>query len=306
MDSAFILLCALVLNALFAGPRRLYVSMGLLALAQAPARKLRDVERRLNREHRARRELEIRGYIMLAAGVSAALAIGWLLSGLSALANGFIAIIIIASLLPVRPTLDFALAVKRALLSGQIAEARASFSGTPWRHHAVMDEHALSRAAIETLAVHFSERIMCPALAYMLGGLPLMFACMFITLLHDIVSPGAFALAAKKAYRFVHWLPSRVAACLWVCSALFLPEGKLKQSWRRLAPLLLMQPPQPLMVACAGHVLMLSLGGPSSIYAAGAWHGVGTTKAMPLHIGRAAYLFVVLNLLVLILLGLAL
>jgi adenosylcobinamide-phosphate synthase len=306
MDSAFIIICALILNALLAGPRRLYEAVGLFALARMPARKLRDVERKLNREHRPERELEMRGYIVLVAGICAALAIGWLLQGIAHAGSRFVELFLLAVLLPVRPAADAASRIKNALHNNNIAAARHVFDGTPWRHHAVMDAHALARAAVETLSVHFSERIICPVLVYLLFGLPGMFAAMFVTLLHDTASSGAFGKAVRSAYQLLHWIPSRLAACLWIISTLFMPEGRIKQAAMQLWPLMATDTPQALAVSGAGHVMGLSLGGPSSIYAGGKWLGGGTPKAMPVHIAKALYLFAVLHVLLVIIFGLVL
>jgi adenosylcobinamide-phosphate synthase len=306
MDSAFIIICALLLNALLAGPRSLYERIGLLQLAQLPARKLRDVERKLNREHRPERELEMRGYIVLVAGICAALAIGWLLQGVAHAGSRFLELVVLAIFLPVRPSADAAFSVKNALLRNDIAASRNIFIGTLWRHHAVMDAHSLARAAVETLSVHFSERILCPVLVYIVFGLPGMLTAMFVTLLHDTASAGVFGKAVRNAYQLLHWIPSRLSACLWIAAALFLPEGKIKQASTQIWPLMATDTPQALVVSSVGHVMNISLGGPASVYAGGIWLGNGTPKTLPAHIGKAIYLFAVLHVLLIIMLGLVL
>ncbi|MFO0389137.1 MAG: cobalamin biosynthesis protein [Alphaproteobacteria bacterium] len=306
MDSAFIIICALILNALLAGPRSLYERLGVLALLHFPAKKLREVERKLNREHRPERELEMRGYIVLASGLCAATAIGWLLGGVTLASGKLFDVVVLAVLLPVRPIIDFAHAVKKSLRQNNIPEAREVFSHTTWRHHAVMDEYSLARAAIETLAVHFVERIVSPLLFYIVLGLPGALACIFITMLHDTVSGGAFSIAAKNAYAIAQWLPSRFAACLWIAASLFLPEGKIKHIAAQLWPLMATDAPQPLALSCAGHVMNISLGGPASVYSGGNWLGNGTPKILHLHIGKALYLFAIIHILLIVILGLVL
>ncbi len=306
MDSAFIIICALLLNALFAGPRRLYEHLGVLEVMHMPAKKLREVERKLNREHRPESELEMRGYVVLAAGICAALAIGWLLHAVSAATSELFEIFVLALLLPVRPTIDLASTVKKNLEQNKLKQAREVFAQTTWRHHAVMDEHSLARAAIEIIAVYFSERIMSPLVFYMLLGLPGALVVIFITMLHDTVSGGKFGNAAKQAYALVHWIPSRLAACVWIVATLFMPEGKIKLVAARLWPLMTDQKVQSLALSCAGHAMNVSLGGPTSVYSGGKWLGNGTPKIMPSHIGVALYLFAVLHVLLVIILGLVL
>ena len=306
MDSAFIIICALILNALVAGPRALYENLGIFNFLRWPARKLREVERKLNREHRPESELEMRGYIVLAAGICAAIAIGWLLQGVTLATNKLFDVLVLALLLPVRPALDFAISAQKMLAQKNIQAARDLFAHTIWRHHAVMDEYSLARAAIETLAVSFAERILCPIIGYMILGLPGVLLCVFITMLHDTVSTGSFSKAAKQAYVFLHWVPSRIAACLWILVSLFMPENRIRQVAHELWLLMQETPPQVLSLAAAGHVLKLSLGGPASVYSGGKWLGNGTPKIHPSHIGKAIYLFGMLHLIIVLMLGLML
>ncbi len=306
MDSLFIVICALIANAVFAGPRALYERLGIVRLLQLPARKLREVERRLNREHRLESELEVRGYIVLAAGVCAAFAIGGLLSGLSLYTSKFLDIAVLAVLLPVRPAMDMARSVQKALQNKNNTQARTVFATSIWRHHAVMDEYALARAAMETLAVHFAERILAPIMFYVLFGLPGALACLFVTLLHDTVSGGSFSKAAKQVYVLTHWLPSRFAACLWIMASAFLPDGNIKETAKHIWPLMGQESAQILALSCAGHVLHVSLGGPASVYSGGKWLGGGTPKPLPSHVGSAVYLFAVLHVLLIMILGLML
>lgn len=264
------------------------------------------MERKLNREHRPESELEIRGYIVLAAGICAAIAIGWLLQGVTLATGKLFDVMVLALLLPVRPVLDFARAVQKYLAQKNIQLVRDLFAHTIWRHHAVMDEYSLTRAAIEILAVSFAERILCPIIGYMLLGLPGALACVFITMLHDTVSSGAFSKAAKQAYMLLHWIPSRIAAGLWIIASLFIPENNIRLIARGVWPLMQESPPQVLSLAAAGHVLKLSLGGPTSIYSGGKWLGNGTPKTLPSHVGKAVYLFAVLCILLIVILGLVL
>src|SRR5262245_14912292 len=133
MSRALLVLTALLLNALAAGPRQLYAALGLTRLAQRPAALLRDIERRLNREHRSTAERQMRGQLLVAAAVAGSLLIGWLVGALSG--KGALELIILAASLPVRPSWDCASQIRKALQSGDVPAAKQALEGTAWRYH---------------------------------------------------------------------------------------------------------------------------------------------------------------------------
>src|SRR5687767_5653289 len=73
MERAVLVLSALLLNAFLAGPPRWYEALGLGKLSRLCAHIVRDAERRLNRDHRSASEREMRGILLVALVIIAAL-----------------------------------------------------------------------------------------------------------------------------------------------------------------------------------------------------------------------------------------
>ena len=313
MDRAVLVLCALLLNLIFGGPKSLYTALGITRYTRMPADFLRDAERRLNRQHRSIEQRQWRGVVLVCMVVASALLLGWIGDALLEGNLHFMEIMLLAALLPARQAWDAAWRIYRGLKAGNIAQARTALEGTPWRHYMLLDEHGLARAGIEILAVHFSEKILAPSLWYLLFGLPgicvsraamLMIESLPLAPAGDKNADG-FRSAALGLHFVLHYLPARIAVFLWMVAALFPPSGDA----RAVAKILLAgrfstAEPQALSMLAAANALSLSLGGPSSIYSHQEWLGVGTAKAMPKHIRHALYLFALLHLFLFIGLGL--
>jgi adenosylcobinamide-phosphate synthase len=310
LDRALLALCALILNAALAGPRRWHDALGTARLQRIPIQFLRDIERRLNREHRSARRREKRGLLLVAVTVAVCLFMGWLLHLLFQRNLGFVEIIIVAALLPMRQSWDIASGIRKHLQAGDIASARFLLEGTAWRHHALLDEHGLARAAIEILVINFAQKILGGIFWYMLLGLPGLFTTCVLNLMREhmprpLGGEQDFGRGAEQLHALLHFVPSRLSALLWVGVSLFLPSGKWKEAYRVLVDSLTRAAPGALSLRIAGIVLEVQLGGPSSIYTAG-WEGSGTARPGASDIRRALYLFALLHLLLFIGLGLLL
>src|SRR5258708_37671566 len=104
MDRAILVLCALLLNAALGGPAQWHEATGLGRLLRRPSGLVRDLERRLNREHRSPRDRELRGTVLVVAMVLGCIAGGAILGTLFRHALWFIEPVLLALALPVRPT----------------------------------------------------------------------------------------------------------------------------------------------------------------------------------------------------------
>lgn len=302
MTPALIILSGLLLNTLLAGPRQLYVSLGMVWLGRVPAQMVRGLERRLNRDHRSEVKREMRGTMLVAVALLGSLLVGWLAGWL--FQHNLIEILIVTMALPVRPAWDIASGIKKNLQAGDLIEAKQVLEGTAWRHYAVLDEYGVARAGIETLAIHFSEKIVAPALWYLLFGLPGLCLSKAIYLLRETLPPDlAFSHAARVAHAILHYIPSRLAALFWLASSLFLPSASPREAVHQITPMLPAASPQVLSLLSVAGVLKLSLGGPVSIYAK-EWQGSGSPRPGAGDIGRALRLFVLLHLLLFIFVGL--
>lgn len=152
---------------------------------------------------------------------------GWLGALLFTANLRFAELLVLAALMPARQGWDLAQSIRKHLQAGELAKARMELDGTPWRHHALLDEHGAARAAIELLTVQFSEKIVSPMLWYLLFGLPGLLVCAAITLLHEALAPAAAPSRAliKPRKRRTGWCTGcrRVAsALLWLVTAIFL------------------------------------------------------------------------------------
>jgi cobalamin biosynthesis protein CobD/CbiB len=300
MDHSLLVLCALLVNAAFGGPKAWYAAAGLTRFSVMPARALRDLERKLNREHRSAEDRRMRGWALLVCAVFSSLAIGSVGGWIFRDNARFIEIVLVAILLPVRPIWDRAAAIRAALVTIDIPAARQALTGTPWRHHALLDEFGLARAAIETTVVDFSEKIITPVLGYLLFGLPGLFICRSVTLLRDALAHAPdFGKGALLAHTVLHALPARLSALFWISGAAFLPQTNIPAALKRLSGAFINDRPRALCIKTAAAAGRLSLGGPTSPYLS-TWAENGTAKASATDIrrGQTIYLFALIFLFV--------
>lgn len=82
-------------------------------------------------------------------------------------------------------------------------------------------------------------------------------------------------------HKWLHYIPSRIAAVLWTVVALFLPSNKWQEMSQVFFDAATSLPPRPLMLAIAGRSLNVSLGGPTSVYdTAWRWQRLGARDAI--------------------------
>ena len=302
MDRAVFILSALLLNAAFAGPRWLYTPLKLDRIAHIPASLIGKAERKLDREHRSLREREARGAMFVVVVFIGCTVLGWALGWILSFNLQPVEIVIVAALLPVRPSWDRVRQVQRYLKKNDLLAARHALENTPWRHSALLDPCGMARAGIELLAVQFSVKILSPCLWFCLCGLPGMF---FIRALYLIVEtlnppldgPQGFGRLARQVHYVLDYIPSRLAALLWLAAAYFMPTASPAQAAQRIwEEAKFTRDSQSFILMSVAHVLQLSLGGPMSAYGDKRWWGSGTVKATPADMGRGLYLFALLNL----------
>jgi len=284
MDRALLLLCALLLNTVFGGTAAFMLRHWL----RMPARLIRDIERKLNREHRSDEDLKMRGTVLAALSIFVSMVAGGVCAWLFHHNLRFIELAVLALALPVRPAWNLAARIRHKLYALDVVGAKEALADTPWRHHALLDEYGVARAAIETLAVTFSEKILAPACWYLLFGLPGLFISKSIYLLQETLArPGetsAFGRPAKIAHSWLHAVPVRIAAFFWMIVSAILPSTKFST----IQPILKgmgKSSPHVISLLSSASVLKLSLGGPMSIYAQ-EWTGAGTPKASAYDIKR--------------------
>lgn len=288
MDQSVLLLLALFLNAALAGPASLHARLGLDRAYALPGYWLRQAERKLNRAHRSGSDRQARGWILVGAIAAACIFIGWI-SHLALVGDAkLIELALVAILLPVRPLWDRLALLRTYLMQNDLVQARLTLSGSAFKHYAVLDEFGAARAGIESTAVDFSEKIVCPVLGYALFGFGGLLFCRAITLARDTFSHAAdFGHAAARVHDWVQIIPSRATALLWVLAPVFLPSGDVRIASRHIAEPMFSAAPRALCVHAAAAAVGVGLGSHGSPYAPAGWVDCGPVKVLPMHLRRA-------------------
>jgi len=218
------LLLALILDAAVGYPDPLYRAIGHPVSWTGAL--IASLDRGLNDEHAADRQRRLLGLlalllVLLASGIAAlllqrlllALPLGWLLLALVA-----------ASLLAQRSLHRHVAAVAGALEGGGLAAGRAAVAHIVGRDPETLDEAAVARAAIESLAENFSDGVVAPAFWFLLAGLPGMALYKAINTADSMIGHltprhAAFGFAAAKLDDLANLPASRLAAGLFIADA---------------------------------------------------------------------------------------
>lgn len=293
-DRLTVIVAAMLLDGLLGGPRKPHIALGLNKPAQLVVALVKTLERKLNRDRRKDEDLIQRGMMMMMI-----LLAGSVVAGMVAIAvlrhtywGGLVEIVLVATMFSLRQDADFATELGQKLVAGDGAAARDGLTGTAWRNAALLDGHGICRAAIETIGVHFADRVVSPAFWYLLFGLPGIMACRMMTTLADVTGHGrdAFSKAAFYVTAIMHFIPSVFSGVLVVASSLFLPFGRpLKTLWAW-ANAIADVDYRRRQVALFGAALNTALGGTLSVYAQGPWVGGAVAKAYPVDIRRCVLL----------------
>ena len=208
-------------------------------------------------------------------------------------------VVLMASLPAQRSLWTHVRAVEHALDTG-LPQARAAVAHIVGRDTAALDEAAVVRAAIESLAESFSDGVVGPALWAALGGLPGIAAFKAVstadsTIGHRTERHGAFGWAAARLDDVLNLPAARLSALLIAAAAAAhreQPIGALRAAWcdARLHPSPNAGWPEAAMAGALG----LRLGGPRSYGGAaegGAWLGRGRTAADGRDLRRALRLY---------------
>jgi adenosylcobinamide-phosphate synthase len=299
-DHALLLLAALALDALLG-------SAALWRFAPHPVallgRAIAGLDRTLNRTPGASRASRVRGAIVVALLLGAALAAGAGLSvALRHLPWGSLAeALIVAVLLAQRSLFEHVRAVAAALRTGGLVSGRAAVAHIVGRDPESLDEAGVARAAIESLAENFSDGVVAPAFWYLLLGLPGLFAYKTANTLDSMIGHRSprhmhFGWAAARLDDLLNLLPARLSGLLLVAagaapgasaSAAF--RTMLRDAKRHRSP----NAGWP--EAAAAGALGLRLAGPrryDGLVVEDAWLGAGRAEATPADIAAALRLYV--------------
>lgn len=115
-------------------------------------------------------------------------------------------------------------AVQTQLEKHDLPAARKAVSRIVGRDTASLSEAGVAKAAVETVAENFSDGVIAPLLYMLLGGAPLALTYKSINTMDSMVGYKNekylyFGRAAAHLDDAANWVPSRLAALLWILSA---------------------------------------------------------------------------------------
>ncbi|TWF43404.1 adenosylcobinamide-phosphate synthase CbiB [Neorhizobium alkalisoli] len=197
------------------------------------------LDRAWNREgddFRTRKRMGVMALIvLLAAAVCVALVIE---AGLLAVPLGFVLLVLAAASLPAQKSLESHVeAVARALEIGGLEAGRKAVSMIVGRDPEKLDEAAVCRAAIESLAENFSDGVVAPAFWMGIGGLAGGAAYKAANTADSMIghrSPRheAFGWAAARFDDLINLPASRLSGALFITAAFFIEGASPKNAVR--------------------------------------------------------------------------
>ena len=122
------------------------------------------------------------------------------------------------------------------LKKGSLPAARKAVSRIVGRDTEALTAEGVTRAAVETVAENASDGVIAPLLYMLLGGAPLALTYKAINTMDSMVGYKNekylyFGRAAAKLDDVANYIPSRLAALLWIMAAAFTRDDA-KGAWR--------------------------------------------------------------------------
>ena len=148
-----------------------------------------------------------------------------------------VAILVVATLIAVGNLDQHVRAVSAALHADGLAAGRRSIAKIVGRDPDALDEAAVCRAAIESLAENASDGVTAPALWFLVGGLPGIIAYKAINTADSMIGHmsehhRAFGWAAARLDDLVNLPASRLTGLLFVAAAAMVPGASAPSAWR--------------------------------------------------------------------------
>jgi adenosylcobinamide-phosphate synthase len=215
---------------------------------------------------------------------------------------GWAVVVVVVALLIASGNLDRHVgAVARALAAEGLAGGRREVAKIVGRDPATLDEVAVCRAAIESLAENASDGVTAPAFWFLFGGLPGMIAYKAINTADSMIGHKserhrAFGWAAARLDDLVNLPASRLTGLMLVAAASVVPGASARGAWlaMRRDARKHTSPNAGWPEAAMAGALGLRLAGPR-VYAGmkvdAAWMGDGRSEATAQDIFRALRLY---------------
>jgi len=240
--------------------------------------------------------------LLLAASIGSAAAVqAALAAALPSTLSLLLAAIAASTLLAQRSLWSFVAAVGKALRQGGLPAGRAVVAHIVGRNPETLDEPAVLRAAIESLAENFSDGVVAPALWCALLGLPGIAAYKAVNTADSMIGHltprhRAFGWASARLDDLINFPASRLAAAWLVLAASLHPgasaRGALRAVWRDAGRH--RSPNAGWPEAAMAGALGLRLAGPrwyGDVQVDDAWMGEGRAGAEPRDLDRALALY---------------
>jgi len=228
MSTAFVLSCAMVLDALLGEPRWMWNRLPHPAVMMGQA--VGWLDERLNNGTARRTK---------GAAAVALLVLGAALLGMALDLFGWpVEIIVVAVLLAQRSLVDHVRAVADALRLS-VAEARRAVGMIVGRDTAKMDQPDIARAAIESAAENLSDGVIAPAFWFLVAGLPGLLIYKIVNTADSMIgyrTPRyeAFGWAAARLDDVLNVIPARLTALLIAASHWVLRDWRAVMAEARL------------------------------------------------------------------------
>lgn len=306
-DRLLLLAMACVVGLFFSGTLRNALRLGAPGILID--RFITRFDAKLNKDKRAAATRLYRGIVLLMLLALVALCAWAMLRGLRSVWPHAIyaEMLWLALLLPTTAMLGRARAIARALAKNDVKTAGALLQR--WRPTATLpsDAHSIARRSVESLVEDFAQRIIAPAMWYVLLGLGGALWAVLICRLDARVGYAsdryrAFGWAASAMHHALQWLPARFASLLLILAALLVPGSKplgaLRALWRDRGKT--GESHEGWVLSTAAGALAIALAGPQRVadgVTRDAWVGSGTAKVGLAHLRRAMWLASVATLL---------
>jgi len=194
------------------------------------------LDRSLNRQERSQRQRRLAGVLaialVLAVGIAAGLALAAIIRAVTAhpLAGLALEALVASVFLAHKSLTDHVGAVAAALRSGGEVAGRQAVAKIVGRDVGDLNEPAIARAAIESLAENFADGVIAPAFWYLVAGLPGLIAYKAVNTADSMIGDrterhAAFGWAAARLDDLANWLPARISALIIAAAASFAGNG---------------------------------------------------------------------------------
>ena len=237
-DRVLILIAACGIEAVLAYPAILFGAIGHPVSWIGAA--ISALESRLNRPDWPAASRCVVGIVttmlLVAVGLGVGLALEMLFRSVPIL--GFILAIVVVAMLIAAGSLDqHVRAVAAALRTDGLEGGRQSIAKIVGRDPQALDQAAICRAAIESLAENASDGVTAPALWYLVFGLPGMIAYKAINTADSMIGHmsqryRAFGWASAKLDDLVNLPASRLTGLMFIAAASVVPGASATSAWR--------------------------------------------------------------------------